>query len=58
MVFPADRLMDRLFTHDLATVYQRAFEGRGVEFVHASIQTLQHDDSGKVKGAILSDGSE
>ncbi|EGD83431.1 hypothetical protein PTSG_04038 [Salpingoeca rosetta] len=57
MVFPEDRLMNRLFSPQLAEVYAKAFADRGVSFAKGTLKSLQHDAQGNVTGAILNDGS-
>ncbi|XP_024385327.1 monodehydroascorbate reductase, seedling isozyme [Physcomitrium patens] len=58
MVFPEPCLMPRLFTPELASFYERYYEGKGVNIIKGTTVTaFEKDDNGHVSKVLLKNGS-
>ncbi|MQM21666.1 hypothetical protein Taro_054710 [Colocasia esculenta] len=57
MIFPSKHCMDRLFTPEIADLYEKYYESKGVKFIKQNAVTSYENNSrGKVRTVILRDG--
>ena len=58
MVFPESRLLERLFTQDIAEFYEKYYASKGIKMIKKALVTGFKGDSGCVTHAQLKDGTE
>ncbi|GBG86753.1 hypothetical protein CBR_g42037 [Chara braunii] len=57
IVFPEPHCLRRVFTPEIAAVYQTHYDGKGVKFIQAAVVGFVVDNSLNVTGVKLKDGS-
>lgn len=60
LVFPESRLMERLFTKEIADFYENIFSAKGAKFVKGDgcLVTKVHGSGGKATGVTLKNGKQ
>ncbi|KAK9833441.1 hypothetical protein WJX81_005619 [Elliptochloris bilobata] len=58
LVFPESRVMERLFTPEIASFYEKFYEDKGIKFIKGTTVTAFEGEGDKVKTSVLKDGTK